>query len=185
MGVLGYELNPGELSADRRERIREQIAYYKAHRRLFQFGQMYRCPSPEGERFTMAVAEDGAQAAGVHFAALNRPNPIQAPLYCRGLAGERVYRVTNRPTEVRLKDFGSLVNYIAPIRIHAGSLVEKVADQVVKLPADQLDLTASGEAFCRRGFYPVQPFGGTGFNGPTRLMKDFDSRLYLWTADAE
>jgi alpha-galactosidase len=185
MGVLGYELNPGELSADRRERIREQIAYYKAHRRLFQFGQMYRCPSPEGGRFTMAVAEDGAQAAGVHFAALNRPNPIQAPLYCRGLAGERVYRGTTRPTEVRLKDFGSLVNYIAPIRIHAGSLVEKVADQVVKLPADQLDLTASGEAFCRRGFYPVQPFGGTGFNGPTRLMKDFDSRLYLWTADAE
>ena len=56
---------------------------------------------------------------------------------------------------------------------------------MVKLPADQLELTASGGAFCRRGFYPVQPFGGTGFNGPTRLMKDFDSRLYLWTEETE
>ena len=185
MGVLGYEMNPGELSADRRERIRDQISYYKAHRRLFQFGQMYRCPGSEGERFTMTVSPDGSQAAGVHFVELNRPNPIQKPLYCRGLAEERVYRVSNRPTEVRLKDFGSLVNYMAPIRIHAGSLVERVADQVVKLPADKLELTASGAAFCSRGFYPVQPFGGTGFNGPTRVMKDFDSRLYLWTAEAE
>ena len=74
---------------------------------------------------------------------------------------------------------------MAPIRIHAGSLVERVADQVVKLPADKLELTATGGAFCSRGFYPVQPFGGTGFNGPTRVMKDFDSRLYLWTAEGE
>ena len=131
------------------------------------------------------VTPDGTEAAGVHFAALNQPNPIQKPLYCRGLHREKVYHLTNRLTEVRMKDFGSLVNYMAPIRIRAGSLVEKVADQVIKLPPDAIDQTASGAAFCQAGFYPVQPFGGTGFNEGTRLMKDFDSRLYLWTEETE
>ena len=185
MGLLGYELDPGELSADRRGRIRDQITFYKAHRRLFQFGQLYRCPDAEGEQLTMVVSPDGSEAAGVHFAALNRPNPVQKPLYCRGLDGEKIYHLTNRLTEVRMKDFGSLVNYMAPIRIRAGSLVEKVADQVVKLPPDAIDRTASGASFCAAGFYPVQPFGGTGFNEGTRLMKDFDSRLYLWEEEKE
>ena len=185
MGLLGYEMDPGELSADRRERIRQQIAFYKANRRLFQFGKLYRCPSPEGERMTMVVSPDGSCAAGVHFVALNKANPAQAPLYCRGLAPEKIYHLSNRLTEVRMKDFGSLVNYMAPIRIRAGSLVEKVADQVVKLPPDSVDLTASGASFCAAGFYPVQPFGGTGFNEGTRLMKDFDSRLYIWTEEKE
>ncbi len=180
MGLLGYEMDPGELSADRRERIRQQIEFYKAHRRLFQFGALYRCPAPEGERMTMVVLPDGSKAAGVHFAALNKANPAHVPLYCRGLAPEKIYHLSNRLAEIRMKDFGSLVNYMAPIRIRAGSLVEKVADQVVKLPPDSLELTASGAAFCRAGFYPAQPFGGTGFNEGTRLMKDFDSRLYLW-----
>ncbi|MBE6990043.1 MAG: alpha-galactosidase [Ruminococcaceae bacterium] len=179
IGLLGYEMDPGVLSADRRQRIREQIETYKARRRLFQFGQMYRCPCPDGETLTVTVAEDGSEAAAVHFVALNAANPAQHPLRLRGLAPEKTYRLANRPAEVRMKDFGSLVNYMAPIRIRAGSLVESVADRVVKLPADQLELTASGAALCAGGFWPVQPFGGTGFNEGTRLMKDFDSRLYF------
>ena len=182
MGVLGYEMDPGEMSADKRQRVREQVAFYKAHRRLLQFGQLYRCAAPEGEYFTVIAAPDGGEAAGVHFVWHNQANPVHKPLYARGLAPERVYGLTNRAAEVRLKDFGSLANRISPVRIRSGSLVEKVADQVVKLPADHLELTASGAAFCTGGFYPVQSFGGTGLGSGTRVMKEFDSRLYLWAA---
>jgi len=185
MGLLGYELDPGEMSGEKRDELREQVAFYKAHRRLFQFGQLRRCPSAKGECFTMVISPDGAEAAGVHFVWENQPNPKSIPLYCRGLEGETIYHLTNHPTQSRITDFGSLVNYMSPVRIRSGSLVEKAADRFVKLPSDALKLTASGEAFCRRGFYPVQPFGGTGFNGPTRLMRDFDSRLYIWEKETE
>ena len=185
MGLLGYELNPGELSSDKIQEIREQVEFYKAHRRLLQFGQFHRCPSAAGECFTMVTSPNGEEAAGVHFVWENQPNPQSVPLYCRGLEGEKTYHLTSRSTPPRITDFGSLANYMSPIRIRSGSLVEKAADRFVKLPQDALELKASGRAFCQRGFYPIQPFGGTGFNGATRLMRDFDSRLYLWTEDAE
>ncbi|MBO4854209.1 MAG: alpha-galactosidase [Oscillospiraceae bacterium] len=180
MGVLGYELDPGEMDAEQRRQVRGQIEFYKAHRRLFQFGRFYRCCAPTGERLTMVVSPDGTEAAGVHFALLNQPNPGQAPLYARGLEAEQVYDLTSLLVPTSIKDFGSLVNMMSPVRIRSGSLVETVADRFVKLPPDQLKLTASGAAFCRGGFYPVQSFGGTGLADGTRVMKDFDSRLYLW-----
>jgi hypothetical protein len=133
----------------------------------------------------MVIAPDGSEAAGVHFVWENQPNPKSVPLYCRGLEGEKLYRITSRSTRPHIMDFGSLANYMSPIRIRSGSLVEKAADRLVKLPQDELELTASGTAFCHRGFYPIQPFGGTGFNGATRLMRDFDSRLYLWAEEKE
>ena len=129
---------------------------------------------------TMVVSPDSAEAAGVHFALLNKANPGQAPLYARGLAPEQTYCLTSHPVQTSIKDFGSLVNMMSPVRIRSGSLMETVADRFVKLPPDQLTLTASGAAFCRGGFYPVQSFGGTGLADGTRVMKDFDSRLYLW-----
>ena len=183
LGLLGYEMDPGELSSDKIEEVREQIEFYKAHRRLLQFGQLYRCPTGEGECFTMVT--NGEEAAGVHFVWENQPNPKSVPLYCRGLEDGRVYHLTSRSTRPRVMDFGSLANYMSPVRIRSGSLMEKAADRFVKLPQDEIDLTASGAAFCHRGFYPVQPFGGTGFNGPTRLMRDFDSRLYIWRGESE
>ena len=185
LGLLGYEMDPGELSSDKLEEVREQVEFYKAHRRLLQFGQLHRCPSGEGECFTMVISPDGGEAAGVHFVWENQPNPKSAPLFCRGLEAGKIYHLTSRSTRPRIMDFGSLANYMSPVRIRSGSLVEKAADRLVKLPQDDLTLTASGTAFCRRGFYPIQPFGGTGFNGATRLMRDFDSRLYLWEEETE
>lgn len=133
----------------------------------------------------MVTSPDGGEAAGVHFVWENKPNPKSAPLFCRGLEARKIYHLTSRSTRPRIMDFGSLANYMSPVRIRSGSLVEKAADRLVKLPQDDLTLTASGTAFCRRGFFPIQPFGGTGFNGATRLMRDFDSRLYLWEEETE
>lgn len=185
LGLLGYEMNPDEMSADQRRQVQQQVAFYKAHRRLFQFGRLYRCQTPRGEQMMMAVSPEGEAAAGVHVALLNRPNAPQMPLYAAGLAPEVTYHLTSYPVEAHIKDFGSLVNMMSPVRIRSGSLMENVADKVVKLPADQLDLTASGAAFCKGGFYPVQAFCGTGLAPGTRVMKDFDSRLYLWQAVEE
>lgn len=45
-GVLGYELDLSQLSAAEKAQVREQIAFYKAHRELIQYGDFYRINSP-------------------------------------------------------------------------------------------------------------------------------------------
>ena len=41
-GVLGYELDFGELTREERRQIGEQIAFYKRHRTLLQYGRLHR-----------------------------------------------------------------------------------------------------------------------------------------------
>lgn len=63
-GVLGYELNLLELNKFERKEIKEQIAYYKKHRRLIQYGDFYRIKSPfDGNEVSwMFVSKDKTEA---------------------------------------------------------------------------------------------------------------------------
>lgn len=162
-GLLGYELDPGKMSEDEKAAVRAQIRFYKERRRLFQFGRLYRCAAPTGERLTMVVSQDGTEAAGVHFVRQADANPAHAPLYARGLLKDRHYHLH---TIFQQAD-GEDVNLSMP-NLFANEL------------QDQLELTASGAAFCKGGFYPVQPFGSTGWVRGAHMTRDFDSRLYLW-----
>ncbi|MBP3493875.1 MAG: alpha-galactosidase [Oscillospiraceae bacterium] len=179
-GLLGYELDLCELTSAEKEEVKQQIALYKQHRRLFQFGQLYRVTETENQQFTMVVSEDQSAAVGMHFVRENRPNQGLAPLRAAGLAPQQLYHLTSQVQAVRLQDFGSLVNMISPVRLRPGSAVHALADKVVHLQEKAVDITASGQMFCAAGFYPTQPFSGTGYADGTRVMKDCDSRLYFW-----
>lgn len=45
-GVFGYELDLGKMSLEEQAEVKEQVAFYKAHRKLLQFGNFYRLKSP-------------------------------------------------------------------------------------------------------------------------------------------
>ena len=83
------------------------------------------------------------------------------------------------PVTPHLHDFGSLVNMMSPVPIKPDSLTAQLAEHFVKLECDSIDVTASGLGLMRQGFVPVQHFSGTGYDGGTAVMRDFDSRLYL------
>ena len=59
-GALGYELDLTQLTPAEQKAVAAQIAYYKAHRALFQFGRFVRLSSPfEGNRFAwMVISRD-------------------------------------------------------------------------------------------------------------------------------
>lgn len=96
-GDLGYELDVTKCSAAEKAAIKEQIAFYKAHRELFQQGTFYRIDNPftgDGNVGSwQVVSPDGQHAIAARYQILNRPNPAYNRLYLRGLLPDQQYRV--------------------------------------------------------------------------------------------
>lgn len=96
-GAFGYELDPTALSEADAAEIREQIAWFKAHRELLQFGRFVRLRSPwEGdgnETAWASVADDRSAAIVGWYRVLSKPEPGWHTLPLRGLDPTRVYEV--------------------------------------------------------------------------------------------
>lgn len=100
-GVFGYELDPTALSDGERAEIADQIAFYRAHRALFQRGRFMRLDSPfdgDGDRVAWMVVDDtGRTAIAGLYRILGRPDPGPERLRLRGLDPAANYRVTTWP----------------------------------------------------------------------------------------
>jgi alpha-galactosidase len=179
-GLLGYELDLGDLSPQEKDEVAQQIAFYKEHRKLFQYGTFYRVRETENDLFWMVVSEDRTEAMGIHYGRRNLPNQGQYPLHAAGLDENMTYTLRSLAKEVRLPDFGTLVNMISPVRLRPGTAAYAIADKAVRFHEQALELTGSGSMFCHAGFYPVPAFSGAGFTDGVAAMKDWDSRLYHW-----
>ncbi len=68
-GVFGYELNVQELTQGEKDLVKEQIAFYKKHRHLIQFGDFYRLKNPftSNEAAWEFVSPDGSDVLVYHF----------------------------------------------------------------------------------------------------------------------
>ena len=101
-GVFGYELDPTRFSAEERQEVIDQIAFYKAHRELFQRGRFVRLRSPfEGDgdgTAWMVVSPDRRQAVVGVYQALNRPVPGPDRIRLRGLDPSAAYQVAQWPS---------------------------------------------------------------------------------------
>ena len=179
-GLLGYECDLRELSSDEKKRVADQIAFYKKHRAALQFGQIHRLVGGKRGIWQMSsVAEDKKSALTLLFQQENRPNAAAMRLHARGLNRDVSYRLSVRDVKVELKDFGGLVNMVSPIHIRQGSLMEVAAEKIMNLKSETEDITVCGETMMVCGAYVKQGFSGTGWDGETRVMGDYGSRLYI------
>ncbi len=98
-GVLGYELDPRNLTDGDRAEIRDQIALYVQYRELFQRGRFVRLRSPlsNEDGAWMVVAPDQRSAIVAHVRILAQPVPPPDRLRLRGLDGTLTYRVEEWP----------------------------------------------------------------------------------------
>ncbi len=182
-GLLGYELDLCSLSEKEKTRVAGQIAFYKKYRGVLQFGRLFRLRAgEEGMWQVMAVSKDGETALTMLLQQENQPNAPALRLLAKGLTGKNVYRLSVRPAAVELGDFGSLVNMISPVCVRPGSLTEKAAAKMVRLPGEKETVTASGDLLVKRGVWLKQGFSGTGYDGQTRVMGDCGSRMYILEA---
>lgn len=175
-GAFGYELNLTELSDREKKEISEQVEFYKKWRNVFQYGSYYRLSDGKW----IVVSEDRSMAAGCLVCREMEPNTFFGEFRTKGLDEEALYRVTSRAAAHDIKDFGSLINYIAPVHIRQDGIVHHAIGHFVKINAEKDDSLISGSVLNRGGLRLKMGYGSTGFNENTRIMKDFDSRMYLF-----
>ena len=119
-GAFGYELDLSTLLETEKKQIREQVDFFKQHRRLLQFGRFYRLINPfeEEEAAWMTVSEDRTEAIVGFFCCLKLPNAPWFRLHLHGLAEDKKYIINN---DIHHIYYGSELMY-AGLIIHNESL---------------------------------------------------------------
>lgn len=192
-GLCGYECNLGDMKEEERAAVKAQIALYKEWRDVLQWGSFYRGRSfydgkgdasclmqlPGNQMEWTCVSADQTRAVGMLMQKLAVPNTQFHYYKPKGLAPEYRYHFYNRALKYNVKEFGDLVNTIAPVHIRQDSLVHNVVAKFVKLDGETEDYYAFGDALMYGGVRLKQAFGGTGYNGEVRHFPDFASRMYF------
>lgn len=129
-GAFGYELDVTELSDEEQATIKQQVAFHKQYRKLFQFGTFYRLETPDTSDNVYGwetVSPDKQTAIGMRYQILNGANPAYIRYYFKGLDPERRYTVND----------GSEVFSGAEL-MNAGYFVPRVMNrlQSPKVPSD-------------------------------------------------
>lgn len=179
-GLLGYELDLTKLSIFELKCIKNQIAYYKEHRQLFQFGTLYRNQNPYESnqcRWMMINDEQNEGLVGI-YQFLSEPNGSTEKIKIKGLESQGIYQIKNRSQFMNLKLFGDLIKHALPIKISANSALFNFLSNRYMMPIEVDNLSIPGDVLLANGFIPKQPFIGTGYNAEIRLMGDFGSRIY-------
>ena len=179
-GAFGYELDLGNLSPAEEKLVAAQVTFYKAHRRLFQFGTFYRLRSPFDSEWCawMVVSEDRREALVLDALARMEPNSETEPLLLKGLDPDQRYQVTVRPQFVDIRSFGGLINYVLPVKVNTEGFLVHAAANLYTLPTEQESFAAYGDCLMEAGLRVKQRFVGTGYNADVRLMPDYAARIY-------
>ena len=111
------------------------------------------------------------------------PNTQFGYYRAKGLMPDVPYHFYNRFLKYNIKEFGDLVNTVAPIHIKQDSLVHNMVSKFVKMDGETEDYHVYGDALMYSGVKLKQTFSGTGYNNEVRYFPDFASRLYFMEAE--
>lgn len=95
-GTFGYELDPGKLTEEEKETVKEQVRQYKKYADLIRTGDYYRLSNPFQDDFGawMFVAEEGKRALLNVVMLENHGNMTVSYVKLRGLKADRLYEDT-------------------------------------------------------------------------------------------
>ena len=181
-GVLGYECHLAEMSREDVKEIKAQIELYKQWREVLQYGTFYRGRTGGNIYKWTCVSPDRKKAVGMVLQLLVNPNSSFETYRPQGLDPDARYHFTNRQVDSSIKDFGSLINHVAPIHIRKDSLLVDIAAKFVKMKGEQEDFVATGEMLMNGSVKLQQAFSATGNADGMRYFKDFASRMYFMEA---
>ena len=170
-GCLGYELDLAHLLKVEREQIKDQIVFYKRHRRVFQFGCFRRMKNG------WQVSGEGIVLAAV-FRTLTHAAPGYETLRLTGLDRQCRYRLSTMVQKLRIGQFGSLVKHVAPVNLNPNGLILRAADRLITLPDGKQEMTLSGAALMA-GVRLLPGFRGTGYDENQYTLTDFGSEMYI------
>ncbi|MDD6039029.1 MAG: alpha-galactosidase [bacterium] len=176
-GSFGYECNLCDMKKEELDAIKEQIATYKLWREVLQHGTFYRKRNENFYEWT-CVSKDKKRAVGMVLQLMTKPHMPFYTYYPQGLDEKKKYHLYSLPRKFDVREFGSLINTIAPVHVKQDSLIHHTIAKFVKMDSEVEDVTGFGDALMYGGVHLASAFCGLGYNEKTRYMSDFGVRVY-------
>jgi alpha-galactosidase len=190
-GVLGYELDLKYLTRLETKEVADQIAFYKKHRRLFQFGRFDRVMSDKenqmfwqcsiNERALGESADAGTEktvAIVGFFQGVAETADGHSILRVNGLEHGKMYEVKTKPQRIFIERFGGLVKHILPIELNSDGFIMRTANKIHAMWDCAEQYTGDGKLLSR-GLLLNNQFMGSHYNEQTELLGDFGSYLFI------
>ena len=128
----------------------------------------------------MIVSKDKKRAVSFIVERNSRPNNDYKCIRTVGLDDSKLYNVKNRVVPLSVKDFGSLINAIAPVHVKQDGIIHNIMDKVVNVNSEEQKAVATGASLNNHGLALNPNFCGTGHNQDVRIFRTGDTRLYLF-----
>ena len=176
-GVLGYELDFGELTPAERKQVKDQIAFYKAHRRSFQYGQLKKVKLKNLDQISWQISAGDETYAAI-FQKFKASCPGRDRLNVPGLKADSIYSVESREQFLRISRFGGLIKHITPIYLKPDGFILRTANKYFAMKDGQEKYEASG-AMLDEGINLAMQYEGSGYDSGLRILGDFGSNLYV------
>jgi alpha-galactosidase len=200
-GVLGYECNLNDMSPEDFAAVKAQIAMYKKWREVMQFGRFYRVRSmndsrncdgdalgacgysvldslPGNDISWTVVSPDKTRAVSMTMQMFTHPNTQWGVLKPAGLEEGFKYHIEGRSLRFDLREFGGLINYVAPIHVKQDSLLHRTIAKFYKMNSEKEEHDMYGDAMMYAGVHLRSAFASGGYNGNMRYYPDYGSRIY-------
>ena len=182
-GCLGYELDLKHLTHAQRLEVKDQIAFYKRYRRVFQYGRFWRSePRKANQTAWHCVADDGATGVSGFFQTQVNAAETFDRLRPMGLLPDHTYSLQTRPQKIALRRFGDLVNHVLPVRLNPNGWLFSLINRYYALTDCVERYQGCGRALMD-GVMLNNQFIGTGQNPQVRLLSDYGSSLYVIEAE--
>jgi alpha-galactosidase len=178
-GCLGYELDLKYLTLVERKEIKEQIAFYKEHRKTFQYGTFSRLQAQKSNKVHWQCASvEGSEAVAGFFQAQANASEGYDFLPLAGFDPNSRYSVRTRPQSLFIKRFGGLVKHILPVSLNPGGLILRTIGRFYRL-TDCVESYECSGGMLNLGLRLNNQFIGSYYNEHTRLLGDFGSNMYV------
>lgn len=180
LGAFGYELDLTQLNKADLASVKAQVEWYKTYRHTLQFGTYRKFKSVFGGNKASweVVSADKSQAVVNLTNVVAETVPSQQTLHIPRLDAQSMYKIENRVQTFSLKSFGGLINAISPVKLNEDGKLVEIAAALFPLKSEKVSYTASGDVLAKCGIKLNQEWSSTGYNGETRVMFDFGSRLF-------
>lgn len=177
-GVLGYELNLNDLKPIDKKIIKSQISFYKENKEIFQYGK-YSFVNKDDNSYIVQTSLNGKIIVGNYYLH-TIINSKEEHLKVLNANNNSLYSFSSRVQNRDLSRFGSLINMISPIHIkEEGKLIHFISNRF-SLPGEIVSGIISGQVLNTIGITLPQQWSGTGISDSTRVIHDFDSRIYVF-----
>ena len=178
-GCLGYELDLKYLSYVEKREIKKQIAFYKQHRKMLQYGDFYRSNQVKANKVHFqSVSKDKTKSIAGLFQTLSIASEGQDILPLHGLDKDSDYTLSTREQPLFIGQFGELVKHIIPVSLHPEGLILRTANKYYKMNNCVEQYEGDGNLLMQ-GIRLNNQFMGSYYNQNTRLLSDYGSNLYI------